>query len=45
MTSPETRNHETRRIEHHTPEEIEKIDLKRNIMKILEDLKRGEKLS
>ena len=43
MTSPETRDHETRRIEHPTPEEVEEIDFKWNIMKIIEDLKQDMK--
>ena len=43
MTSPESRDHETRRIEHPTPEEIEEIDSKRNYMKIIEELKQEVK--
>ena len=43
MTSPEIKDHETRRIEHPTPEEIEEINFKWNIMKILEDLKQDVK--
>ena len=39
MTSPESRDPKTRRIEHPTPEEIEEIDFKRNYMKIIEDVK------
>ena len=39
MTSPETRDHKTRRIEHPTTEEIKEIDIKWNIMKIIEELK------
>ena len=38
MTLPESRDHETRRIEHPTPEEKEEIDIKWNIMKIIEEL-------
>ena len=39
MISPESRDHETRRIEHPTTEEIEEIDLdpKWNFMKIIEE--------
>ena len=44
MTSPESRDHETRRIEHPTPEEIEEIDSKWNFMKIIEELTGGENL-
>ena len=40
MTSPEFKDHETRRIEHPTPEEI---DSKRNYMKIIEELKQEVK--
>ena len=43
MSLPESRNHATRRTEHLTPEEIEEIDFKQNIMKIIEDLKQGVK--
>ena len=42
MTSPESRDHETR-IEHLTPQEIEEIDIKWNIMKIIEELKQEVK--
>ena len=38
MTSPESRDHKTKRIEHPTPEEIEEIDSKRIYMKIIEEL-------
>ena len=44
MTSPESRDHETRKIEHPTPEEIEEIDSKRNYMKIIEELKQEVKI-
>ncbi|KAK7831571.1 hypothetical protein U0070_015083 [Myodes glareolus] len=44
MTSPESRDHETRRIEHPTPEEIEEIDSKQNFMKIIEELKQEVKI-
>ncbi|KAK7802269.1 hypothetical protein U0070_000831 [Myodes glareolus] len=44
MTSPESREHETRRIEHPTPEEIEEIDSKRIFMKIIEELKQEVKI-
>ena len=44
MTSPESRDHETRRIEHPTPEEIEEIDSKWNYMKIIEELKQEMKI-
>ena len=43
MTSPESRDHATRKIEHPTPEEIEEIDFKQNIMKIIEYLKQDVK--
>ena len=43
MISPESRDHETRRIEHPTPEEIEEIDSKRIFMKIIEELKQEVK--
>ena len=39
MTSPESSDHETRRIEHPTREEIEEIDSKWIFMKIIEALK------
>ena len=44
MTSPESRDHETRRIEHPTPEEIEEIESKQNFMKIIEELKQEMKI-
>ena len=44
MTSPESRDHETRRIEHPTPEAIEEIDSKQIFMKIIEELKHEEKI-
>ena len=44
MTSPDSRDHETRRIGHPTPEEIEEIDSKQNFMKIIEDLKQEVKI-
>ena len=44
MTSPESRNHATSRIEHPTPEEIEEIDFKRNYMKMIEELKQEVKI-
>ena len=44
MTSPESRDHETRRTEHPTPEEIEEINLKRNFTKIIEELKQEVKI-
>ena len=44
MTSPESREHETRRIEHPTPEEIEEIDSKWIFMKIIEELKQEVKI-
>ncbi|KAK7799982.1 hypothetical protein U0070_003128 [Myodes glareolus] len=43
MTSPESRDHETRRIEHPTQEDIEEIDYKQNYMKIIEELKQEVK--
>ena len=45
MTSPESRDHETRRVEHPTPEEIEEINSKRIFMKIIEELKQEVKIS
>ena len=44
MTPPESRELETRRIEHPTPEEIEEIDSKRFFMKIIEELKQEVKI-
>ena len=44
MTSPASREHEMRRIEHPTPEEIEEIDSKRIFMKIIEELKQEVKI-
>ena len=38
MTSPESRDHATRRIQHPTPEEIEEINFKRKYMKMIEEL-------
>ena len=43
MTTPESRDHATRRIEHPSPEEIEEIDFKRNYMKMIEKLKQEVK--
>ena len=43
MTSPESRDHATRRSEHPAPEEIEEIHFKRNYMKIIEELKQEVK--
>ena len=43
MTTPESSDHATRRLEHPIPEEVEEIDFKRNIMKIIEDLKQDVK--
>ena len=43
MMSIEYRYHETERIEHPTPEEIEEIDTKQNYMKIIEELKQEVK--
>ena len=43
MTSSESKDNKTRRIEHPTPEEIEEIDSKQNYMKIIEELKQGVK--
>ena len=43
MTSPESRDHETRRIEHPTPE-IKEIDSNWNFMKIIEELKEEVKM-
>ena len=44
MTLPESRDHETRRIEHPTPEETEEIDSKWIFMKIIEELKQEVKI-
>ena len=44
MTTSESRYHTTR-FEHPIPKEIEDIDFKRNIMKIIEDLKQDVKNS
>ena len=44
MTSPESRDKETRRTEHPTPEEIEEIDSKWIFMKIIEELKQEVKI-
>ena len=44
MTSTESRDHKTRRTEHPTPEEIEEIDSKWNVMKIIEELKQEVKI-
>ena len=44
MTPPESRELETRRIEHPTPEEIEEIDSKRFFMKIIEEIKQEVKI-
>ena len=44
MTSPESRDHETRRIEHPTPEEKEEIYSKRIFMKIIEEIKQEVKI-
>ena len=39
MITPESSEHTTGRIEHSNTEEVEEIDFKHNIMKILEDIK------
>ena len=39
MTTPESRYHETRRLKHPIPEEVEEIDFKCNIMEVIETLK------
>ena len=44
MTSPKSRELETRRIEHPTPEEIEEIESKQIFMKIIEELKQEVKI-
>ena len=44
MTSPDSRDHEIRRIEHPTPEEIEEMDSKQNYVKIIEELKQEVKI-
>ena len=44
MTSPESRELKTRRIEQPTPEEIEEINSKRIFMKIIEELKQEVKI-
>ena len=38
MTTPDSRDGTTKRLEHPIPEEVEEIDSKCNIMKIIEDL-------
>ena len=43
MTTPDSRDHSTRRLEHPIPKEVEEIDFKQNIMKIIEDLKQEVK--
>ena len=44
MTLPESRELETRRIEHPTPEEIEETNSKRNYMKMIEKQKQKVKI-
>ena len=44
MTSPESKEHEMRIIEHPTPEEIEEIYSKQIYMKIIEELKQEVKI-
>ena len=43
MTTPESRDHATRRTEQPSPEEIEEIDFKQNYMKMIEELKQEVK--
>ena len=43
--TPECRDHATRRLEHPIPEEVEEIDFKRNIMKVIKYLKQDVKNS
>ena len=44
MTSPESKDHKTRRIEHPTREEIEEIDSKQIFMKLIEEFKQEVKI-
>ena len=39
MIIPESSEHVTGRVEHPNPEQVEEIDFKRNIMKVLETIK------
>ena len=39
MTTPESSKHETGRLEHPNPEEVEEINFKYNTMKVIETLK------
>ena len=43
MTTPEFRDHATRRTEQPSPEEIGEIDFKQNYMKMIEELKQEVK--
>ena len=43
MTIPEYRDHISSRPEHSVPEKVEEIDVKHNIIKIIEDLKQDVK--
>ena len=43
MTTPDSRDHATRRFEHPSPEEIEVIDFKQNYLKMIEELKQEVK--
>ena len=43
MTTPDSRDHATRRFEHPIPEEVEEIDFKCNFMKMIEELKQEAK--
>ena len=43
MTTRESSEHKTGRSEYPNPEEVEEIDFKRNIIKIIEDLEQNVK--
>ena len=45
MITPESREHTTGRLEHPNPEEVEEIDFKHNILKMIETLKQDMKNS
>ena len=45
MTTPESSDSSTRRLEHPNPEEVEEIDFKCNLMKMMETLKQEVKNS
>ena len=45
IITPESSEHTTGRLEYPNPEEVEEIDFKRNIMKVIESLKQDVKNS